>query len=155
MTITRQSLAAKFRLFNDSELLGLFQSGELTDIARDVAAAELKHRGIDLAPPQAAAIPGRPDESFEDLLRGGEGDLVPVARFFTPIEGHMLRSRLAAEGVPAMVADAHLVQANRFLAVAVGGVRVLVPESHLDRAREIVKTIDSGGYALDDRATGE
>ena len=50
---------------------------------------------------------------------------------------------------------AHLVQANPFLAVAVGGVRVLVPESHVDRAREIVKVIDSGGYALDEEGTDD
>jgi hypothetical protein len=155
MTITRQSLAAKFQLFNDSELLGLFHSGELTDTAHDVAGAELKYRGIDLAAPKVGAPSEQPDGSFDDLPRGGEGDLVPIARFFTPIEGHMLRGRLAAEGVPAMVADAHLVQANPFLAVAVGGVRVLVPDSHVDRAREIVKAIDSGGYALDEHATGE
>ncbi len=38
--------------------------------------------------------------------------------------------------------------------ILIGGVRVLVPEAYLERAREIVKADARGDYALDDRADG-
>ena len=145
MTVTRESLLERFQLLNDDELRALFQSGDLSDLAREVAGAELQQRGIDLSKPVA-----EPRATGEAELVGG--DLVPVARFFTAMEALMLKSRLEVDGVPAIVADANIVQTNAFLTLAVGGVRVLVPEAYLDRAQEIVRAIERGDYALDDRA---
>ena len=74
-----------------------------------------------------------------------------VARLLDPLEAEMLRGRLEAEGVPAMVADTQTVQINPlFYKLAVGGVRVMVPEAYLARAREIVRADARGDYALDD-----
>lgn len=80
----------------------------------------------------------------------GHGDLKVVARFFAPTDAYMLQSCLEANGVPAVVADAHLVQANLFLTTAVGGVRVLVPESHFERGMAVRKAFEAGEYELDD-----
>ena len=156
MTITRQSLLERFQLLSDEELLALFRSGDLIELATDVATQELRQRGIDLAKP-AAALPADSEDasgSGDDGTSVSE-DLVLVARLFTAMEAHMLQSRLEAEGVPAVVADAHIVQANPFLTMAVGGVRVLVPESHAERAREIARAIERGDYALDDQKSSE
>ena len=79
-----------------------------------------------------------------------EGDLVTVARMYNPLEAEMLRGRLEAEGVPAMVADTQTAQVNPFYKLAIGGVRVMVPEAYLARAREIVRADARGDYALDD-----
>jgi hypothetical protein len=141
MSITRQSLAENFKLLRDDELLALFHSGDLTDLAQEVAAAELQQRGIDLSKPIVQS--GTKSEATP-----GSGDLVPVARFFTAAEAQMLQSRLELEGVPAVVADAHMV--HLLMSTAIGGVRVLVPESHLERAREIASAVERGDYALDD-----
>jgi hypothetical protein len=46
------------------------------------------------------------------------------------MEALMLKSRLEVDGVPAIVTDANIVQTNAFLTLAVGGVRVLVPEAY-------------------------
>jgi len=73
-----------------------------------------------------------------------------LARFFVPMDAHMLKACLESKGVPASVADAHMVQANEFLTTAVGGVRVLVPESHFDQAVQIRNAYESGEYQLDD-----
>jgi hypothetical protein len=156
MTVTRQSLSERFQLLSNGELLALFHSGDLIDLARDVAAEELRQREVDFSKP-AAGLPA----DGEDASGGGDEatsvseDLVLVARLFTAMEAHMLQSRLEAEGVPAVVADAHIVQANPFLTMAVGGVRVLVPESHAERAREIARAIERGDYALDDQKSSE
>jgi hypothetical protein len=68
------------------------------------------------------------------------------------MEADMLKSRLEIEGVPAVLADAQMIQTNPLIAIAVGGVRVLVPESYSNRAREIVRAVEKGDYALDDNA---
>jgi Putative prokaryotic signal transducing protein len=145
MTVTRESLLQKYQLLTDDELRALFESGELSDLAREVAAAELRQRGIDLSTPVAESRATGEAEFVSD-------DLVPIARFFTAMEAHMLQSRLEADGVPAIVADANIVQANALLTMAVGGVRVLVPEAYLNQALETVKAIERGDYALDDQA---
>jgi hypothetical protein len=156
MTVTRESLLERFRLFNDKELLDLFHSGGLIDLAKEVAAEELRQRGVEVAKPATEANTANEDTlGSEDNAPSGGGDLVLIARVFTPIEAHMLQSRLQAEGVPAVVADAQVVGVNPLLTMAVGGVRVLVQESDLERAREIVTAIERGDYALDGQEASE
>jgi len=161
MAITRESLLDRFRLLSDKELLGLLQSGDLIDLAKEVAAEELRHRGVELAKPATEANTANEDAlgsadnedalGSEDNAPTGGGDLVPIARFFTPVEAHMLQSRLQADGVLAVVVDAQLVGVNPLFTLALGGVRVLVPESDYERAREIVSAIARGDYVLDDQ----
>lgn len=86
-------------------------------------------------------------QEYED---SGHGSLLVVARFFAPLDAYMLKSCLESNGVPAMVADAHLVQANQFLTTAVGGVRVLVRESFFEEAMRIRKAFEAGEYELPD-----
>ncbi len=76
--------------------------------------------------------------------------LLVLARFFAPMDAYMLKACLESKGVPASVADAHMVQANEFLTTAVGGVRVLVPESRFDQAVQIRNAYDAGEYRLDE-----
>ena len=140
MAVTAHSLLEQYQLLNDSELLAEFHSNELTTLAKSVAGEELQRRGIDVAQPvieQAAEDDASPEK-----------DLVMVARLSTPAEAEMLRGRLEVEGVPAIVVDAHTVQALALFALAVGGVRVLVPASYADRAMAIVRKVSDGDYAL-------
>ncbi len=76
--------------------------------------------------------------------------MMVVARYFVPTDAYMLKACLESRGVPAVVADANLVQAYEFLTTAVGGVRVLVPESHFEQAVQIQKAYEAGEYQLDD-----
>jgi hypothetical protein len=152
MTITRESLSEQFQRLRDEDLLGLFQSGDLIDLAKEVAAEELRRRGVEVAKPATEANTASEDAlCSEDNAPSGGGDLVLIARFFTPVEAHMLQSRLEAEGVPTVVADAQIVGVNPLLTMAVGGVRVLVSESDFERAREIVSAIERGDYRLDEQ----
>jgi len=138
MTITRQSFAEHFGRLNDDELVIEFQSGGLTELAREVAAAEIQSRNIDI--------------SEEDVPpTSGSEDLVLLARFYDVSSAYLLRSRLEAEGLPSIVADA-LTYQNIIGGALGGGVRVLVPESYFARAAEIKNRIDCGTYTLDDNA---
>ena len=47
MVVTRESLSEKFSLYGDAELLEEYRSGGLTELATEVAEAELVKRGID------------------------------------------------------------------------------------------------------------
>jgi hypothetical protein len=85
-----------------------------------------------------------------DNENAGHGDLMVVARFFSPTDAFMLQSCLEANGVPAVVADAHLVQANQFLTTAVGGVRVLVPQSHFAQGMAVRKAFEAGEFQIDE-----
>ena len=147
MTVTRQSLTEHFHLLNDAELQILFQSGDLTDLAQEVAAEELKRREIDPSAPIAER------HAADQPKPLGRGDLILIARFSNVWQAQMLQGRLEVEGVPAIIADANIVQTNPLLTIAVGGARVLVPESHVARAREIATAIERGDYTLDDQTS--
>jgi len=141
MKVTRENLVKYFQLLNDEQLLADFRSGELTELAEEIAAEELRRRNIEASKiSNEPAIPARP-ASFS-------GDLALVARYFNPVDAHMLKNRLELEGVLAVVADDNMAQ--MVLPTTVGGVRVLVPEAHLQRAREIAEAVERGDYALDD-----
>jgi hypothetical protein len=145
MEVTREQLSEKFKFYADEELRQLYRSGDLTPLAREVAAAELARRGVDITTPAAAPSPVAPEPAPAPEI---EGDLVEVARLLDPVEAEILRGRLEAEGVPAMVADTHA--AHVLFRSLIGGVRVLVPEAGLERAREILKADARGDYAIDD-----
>jgi hypothetical protein len=76
-------------------------------------------------------------------------DWVRVATCETPTEAHLLRGVLQAAGLTPYVADANIVQANSWMTQAVGGVRVLVPSSQLQAAREAIEDLNAGAYQLE------
>ena len=143
MTVTRQSLVEHFGLLSDDELLEQFQSGDLTELAREVAAAELRSRRIDFS----EALSSKPATEPDPEAGWSSEDLVLLARL-DAVSASLLQSRLNAEGVPAIIAD-DFAYRNVPFGVGVDGVRVLVPESYLDRAAEIKRKIDRGDYALE------
>jgi len=118
MTITRQSLAEYFGRLSNDELVTQFRSGGLTELAQEVAAAEIRSRNIDTA--KQAVEP--PEQGPDIAPASGSEDLVLLARFDDPSSAYLLQSRLEAEGMPSIVADALVYQST--FAMAVGGVRV-------------------------------
>ena len=73
-----------------------------------------------------------------------------VATFQDPIEAGLVRGRLEAEGIPAIVADANLISTHSLISNAIGGVKVQVPPEHLELAQAICEAIKNGELALDD-----
>lgn len=90
------------------------------------------------AHPEIEAIPGR--------------DLFIVARYLVPMEAALVRGCLEASGIPAVLADAHLMQTDLLLAPALGGVRILVPSAYLQEAQAVLAAFERGEYALADDA---
>ncbi|WP_040787905.1 putative signal transducing protein [Massilia niastensis] len=93
------------------------------------------------AHPDVEPIPGR--------------DLFVVARYMVPLDATLAQGCLVAAGVPAVLADAHLMQTDLLLAPALGGVRLLVETEHLQQAHAVLAALARGDYALDEHAPGE
>ena len=66
--------------------------------------------------------------------------MITVARYSLAIEAHVARAKLESEGIPAFVADEHMITADWLYSNAMGGVRLQVPNSCADAAREILAT---------------
>ena len=90
------------------------------------------------ANPEVEAVPGR--------------DLFAIATYLDPLEASMVQGCLVASGVPAVLADANLVQTYQLLAPALGGVRILVPASFLLLARAVLDAFERGEFTLDENA---
>jgi len=73
-----------------------------------------------------------------------------VAAYTDPILAQLVRGRLEAEGVVAVVADEHTALAWWNLRQALGGVKVRVAAVQFDEARRIVRSLDAGDFALED-----
>lgn len=70
------------------------------------------------------------------------GETVIVASYTRPVEAHLARGRLEAEGIQAFVLDEQAITVNPFLAPALGGVKVAVAAADASRAREILGNPD-------------
>src|SRR5438067_8927369 len=94
---------------------------------------------------------GTPDDA---LLPGRE--LFEVARYLVPMEARLAQGCLEASGIPAVLADDNLVQTNILLAPALGGVRILVPQDHLQQAEAVLEALRRGEFELgEDADVGE
>lgn len=66
-----------------------------------------------------------------------------------PWEAQLLKSVLEAEGLPVSVQNEHLAHANWLYVGAAGGLRVLVRQKDLARAREVLDELGRGERELD------
>jgi hypothetical protein len=74
-----------------------------------------------------------------------ESHLVAVRHCMWLHEAHLIVSVLEAEGIEATIPDAYTLGARPELANALGGVRVLVRASDLDRANEVLAAVEETG----------
>ncbi len=140
-----QELAERLGLLSNEELMRRCATGAFTEQAHGIAAAELRSRGLAApAPPE----PSPPDADDEPAPY--HGDMVTVARRFTPIDAHVLCACLVAAGIPAIVADAELVQTNMLWSIAVGGVSLRVPQAFVQEANEVIAAFERGEFSLDE-----
>lgn len=153
MDSERAAFQERFEQMGDDELLRRFRSGEMTSMAREVAAEALRERGIS---PELEPAPADSDAEIDpdpapDMPLG---DIVCLTRFSSPVDAALLCGLLNAEGIPAVEADANLVRVNSMLTQALGGIRVMVGERDLPRAREIVQALHRGEFALSEDDEG-
>lgn len=73
--------------------------------------------------------------------------LITVATCNELTEAYILKGRLEAEGILCFLGDEHIVGAQPFYAVAVGGIKLKVPENDVDEAKAILASIQAGSAA--------
>jgi hypothetical protein len=64
--------------------------------------------------------------------------LVTVGRFRDPIQAQLRKALLEGAGIPAFVADEHLISTQWLYSTAVGGARLQVPSEYEEAARELL-----------------
>lgn len=69
---------------------------------------------------------------------------VTIATFNDVTEAHILKGRLEAEGILCFLGDEHIVGAQPFYSVAVGGVKLKVTAQDEEEARAILAKIQGG-----------
>jgi hypothetical protein len=99
------------------------------------------------APRELAAAEKVAEKVPEKATEGQPSKLVVVAIFLQGLEAYAWRARLEAEGIPAFIADEHMGALYGFGANLTGGMRLLVPESDVELAQELLKDRDSGPSA--------
>lgn len=74
-------------------------------------------------------------------------DYVVIGAFDYVADAELLKLKLESEGIPVLLKDANILQAEPFIAAAIGGVKVMVPKSRETEARDIYGEVRA--YALD------
>jgi predicted RNA-binding Zn-ribbon protein involved in translation (DUF1610 family) len=127
MTPGSEDLAAQYALMSETELMELARSyDDLLEIAQVALRAEFARRGLE--PP---LVEEREEPEFRRL--------VTVWRYRDLTEAFVGRSLLESAGIPAWIADEHLVRMNWFYSNLVGGMRLQVDERDEAAAREILE----------------
>jgi hypothetical protein len=85
----------------------------------------------------------------EDALLPGR-DLFEVARYLEPLEARLAQGCLVNAGIPAVLADDHLMEV--LPTPALGGVRILVPQAHLQQAEAVLEALRRGEFELGEDA---
>ena len=75
-----------------------------------------------------------------------------VAAYLDPIEAQLALGLLQAEGIPARLDDAGTAIANWEWRLAIGGIRLRVPDAQAIHARRVLAALDAGEYAIDEDA---
>jgi hypothetical protein len=94
--------------------------------------------------PEAEGIMGAAEYCAETEAKRRE-DLVTLATYWNAMEAHVVRSRLDAEGIPAIVTDELATTTTWGLLNDAGGVKVEVPEAQLEKAKNILVSCQHRG----------
>jgi hypothetical protein len=140
--VDKADLARLYRDISDEELMRMGSSGTLTALAQEIAEAELASRGIDplsWRAPERVEPAGAPVTDFETVFTTMDWN-----------QAQVYRGRLAAEGIPIYIGDAHTNQTDPLLTPALGGFRIRVPVERAREARELIAALQAGKFALDE-----
>lgn len=76
--------------------------------------------------------------------------LITIGRYLNPIEAHIVKGRLEAEGVPAYVQHEHHIWAKWTISLALGYVKVQVRPKDVEASSAVIEKLQAGEYALAD-----
>jgi hypothetical protein len=141
MDINKEELASRYREMSDDELLRRVTAGTLTELAQEIASAELAARGIDL--PELVDDEVTEHDSLEAEPESHSGvDLVTIARIINPLRANLLKVHLESEGIFTHLLGGHLGVVDLYLSAGSGGVHVQVRKDQAAHALEVLAKFD-------------
>ena len=78
-----------------------------------------------------------------------------ISRHFSPLDASIIHGRLLAEGIPAHMLYNHHIWANLWLALALGGIQIVVWHTHQEAAAKVLNKISNNEFQLPDSETQE
>ncbi|WP_086109306.1 putative signal transducing protein [Xenorhabdus vietnamensis] len=77
------------------------------------------------------------------------GNMRLLANFLSPIDAHIVLGRMLSEDIYTVVLDEDIVWNNYMYSQAFGGVKLLVHQSDMERAKTILAEIEDNKFSLD------
>jgi hypothetical protein len=68
-------------------------------------------------------------------------ELTTIFSSNVPVECHILKGRLETEGIPCFIFDEHTISVHPFRAVAIGGVKLKVPNDKINQSQDIINSL--------------
>lgn len=78
-----------------------------------------------------------------------ETNWTTVDRFFHPTDAHIAAGKLESEGIPVFLLGINHASANWLLSNALGGIRLQVPASRVDDARQLLAQLEKAADESD------
>lgn len=148
MNNNRDDLEERYNQFSDEEIIRLFSSGNLTDLAQSVALNELKLRHL--------ALPSEINSDVESIeIANLEANMRVVAEHLTIVEANILCGLIQTEGIPADVGDSNLTNVISPFPSAFGNAYVRVPLEYVKQAMDFINAYNQGKYEFDDSLVGD
>ena len=73
-------------------------------------------------------------------------ELITITSYSEPLEAHIVKGRLEAEGIPTYIANEHHISAAWYLSNALGGVKIQVHKQDQIKAKNIINLLRDGEY---------
>lgn len=71
---------------------------------------------------------------------------VTLTEYYDPIKAHFARIQLEANEIPCQLKDEQIVSVNPLYANAVGGIKLQVPDSYIEKALEVIREMNELPY---------
>lgn len=142
-----EDLEERYNQFSDEEIIRLFSSGNLTELAQSVALNELKLRHL--------AIPFEAKGDNESMeIENLEANMRVIAENLTVSEANILCGLIQSEGIPADVGDSNFTNLNSPFPSAFGNAYIRVPFEYIKQAMDFINAYNQGKYEFDDGLVG-
>jgi hypothetical protein len=72
--------------------------------------------------------------------------LVTVRTFDSPIDAHLLKSKLESEGIDCYLKDEHSISIDPMHSYALGGIKLQISDADIEKTKKVLQEIDKTPY---------
>jgi hypothetical protein len=153
MNNNREDLVEIYKSFSDEEVVRLYSSGNLTELAKSVALNEIKFRHLPIPTVQSNS-PNLVDVKLDNVVPLNSSMKV-VASYLSPVEVDILQGLLEAQGVPAYPKYSGYSHPNILFPQDFQGCYISVPQEYIEQAATIIQDFKKGDFQLEEELLEE